>query len=89
MPEGRRAVSEITQFKLDYTFWMNAAAVGVVVAMAVLRRKHQRSRSDSDHHDMEHGGGLGLKRSIAYLFAGILVAGMISFFLTHNGNLQP
>jgi hypothetical protein len=35
-PESARAVKELAQFKLDYTFWMNLAAVG----MAALRLWH-------------------------------------------------
>jgi uncharacterized protein len=38
IPEGRKVISDITQFKLDYTFWMNLAAVVVVITMLFLKK---------------------------------------------------
>ena len=61
VPEGRRAITEIAQFKLDYTFWMNLASVAIVAAMAVLKRRYAASHAHEggQAHDMDHGGGLG------------------------------
>jgi uncharacterized membrane protein YraQ (UPF0718 family) len=81
VPESRRAVSEITRFKLDYTFWMNLAAVGVVVLMGIFRKKHHR-RQGAGGDETGHGGGLSPKRVIAYLFAAVLLIGLAAFFLT-------
>jgi len=84
IPEGRKVISDITQFKLDYTFWMNLAAVAVVLTMMFFQKKYRQRKSDDQDHDMDHGGGISVKRSIAYLFAVILLIGLVSFFLTHN-----
>jgi uncharacterized membrane protein YraQ (UPF0718 family) len=82
IPEGRKAVSDITQFRLDYTFWMNLAAVAVVLTMLFFQKKYRQKQGSSHNHDMDHSGGVSIKRIIAYLFMLILLVGLISFFLT-------
>jgi uncharacterized membrane protein YraQ (UPF0718 family) len=82
VPEGRKAVSDITQFKLDYTFWMNLAAVAVVLTMLFFQRKYRQKQGRAHDHDMDHSGGVSIKRLIAYVFIFILLMGLISFFLT-------
>jgi hypothetical protein len=85
VPEGRKAVSQIAQFGLDYTFWMNLASVTIVVVMIVLRRRHRKSRQnheDHEHDGMDHGGGFSPKRVIAYLCIGILACGFVAYGLT-------
>ncbi len=82
IPEGRKTVSEIAQFKLDYTLWMNLAAVAVVLIMLFFQRKYRQKQGSEDDHDMDHSGGVSIKRLIAYLFIFILLLGFISFFLT-------
>jgi hypothetical protein len=42
VPEGRKAVSDIAKFELDYTFWMNLASVALAFTMVVLRRKYRQ-----------------------------------------------
>lgn len=78
IPEGRKAISDITQFKLDYTFWMNLAAVAVVLTMLFFQKRYRQIGSDQDR-DMDHSGGISIKRLIAYLFAIIILIGLISF----------
>lgn len=82
VPEGRKAVSDIAQFKLDYTFWMNLAAVAVVAVMVVFSRKHRQRKSGHDHEHDHGGGGLSIKRIVAYLFALILAGGLVAFYFT-------
>ncbi|MEJ2285361.1 MAG: permease [Desulfobacterales bacterium] len=81
VPKSHRAVSDLTRFKLDYTFWMNLAAVAIVLTMLFFQNKYRQLKSDDLDHDMNHGGGISIKRAIAYLFVLILLIGLISFFL--------
>jgi len=82
IPEGRKVISDITQFKLDYTFWMNLAAVAVVLTMLYFQKKYRQINDSAQDHDMDHSGGISIKRFIAYLFTVILLIGLVSFFLT-------
>jgi uncharacterized membrane protein YraQ (UPF0718 family) len=82
VPEGRKAVSDIAQFKLDYTFWMNIVSVAVVFAMVVFRRKHRQMQQRRDHEHDHGGAGVSIKRVVAYLFALILAGGLAAFFFT-------
>ena len=82
VPEGRKAVSDIAQFKFDYTFWMNLVSVGIVVAMVSLGRKYRLSQQGQDH-DHDHGeDGVNIKRAVAYLFAIVLVGGLMAYLIT-------
>jgi hypothetical protein len=82
IPESRKVISDITQFKLDYTFWMNLAAVAIVFAMLFFKKKYRQMQGNTQDHDMDHNGGISIKRLIAYLFAIILAIGLVSFLLT-------
>jgi hypothetical protein len=82
VPKSHRTVSDITRFKLDYTFWMNLAAVAIVLTMLFFQKKYRQLNSDDQDRDMNHGGGISIKRAIAYLFVLILLLGLILFFLT-------
>jgi len=85
IPEGRQVISDITQFKLDYTFWMNVAAAAIVLIMLFFRKKYRQLQSSGAHHnDMVHNGGIGIKRLIAYSFTVVIVIGLVSFFMTHK-----
>lgn len=83
IPESRKAIAEVTQFKMDYTFWMNLAAVAVVLVMLFFRKKHRQLQTDAQEPGMDHSGGIGIKRLIAYLCAVLLLAGLVSFIWTH------
>jgi len=74
-PESARAVSEVAQFKIDYTFWLNLAFVGVAGWLVYLHRRHQKEHAGGG---MDHGGGLTLKRAIVYLFMVILAGGLVA-----------
>ena len=81
VPESVASTDQLAQFKLDYTFWMNVAAVLVVVGQLYLSRNYRREQDDGEmEHD--HGGGLGLKRLTAYVFTVVLVGGLVAYFVT-------
>ena len=87
VPKSSKAISELTQFKIDYTFWMNLASVIIVLALANFRRKYQKmQQAKGQHHDMDHNGKIGIKRFIAYLAAGLVAVGLIVFWLTKVGS---
>jgi hypothetical protein len=81
VPEGRKAVSEIAQFKIDYTFWMNTVSVLIACTMILFRKRHQKLQANGHQH-MNHGGGISFKRVVSYLFALLLAGGLVSYFLT-------
>lgn len=82
IPESRKVISDITQFKLDYTFWLNLAAVVIVFTMLFFKKKYRQIQDNTQDHDMDHSGGTSAKRVVAYLFAVVLLIGLVTFFLT-------
>ena len=82
IPESRKVISDITQFKLDYTFWLNLAAVVIVFTMLFFKKKYRQIQDNTQDHDMDHSGGTSAKHLVAYLFAVVLLIGLVSFFLT-------
>jgi len=82
-PQGAREIAALTQFKVDYTFWMNLVSVAVVGGQIYLRRQHRRMHEDGGGHDHDYGGdGLSLKRLVVALFIAVLVGGLVAFALT-------
>ena len=79
VPESRRVVSEITQFKIDYTFWMNLIFVWIAAGLVSLHKKYLQSH-EMKMMDMESGGKI--KKTAIYLFITILSGGLISFLVT-------
>jgi hypothetical protein len=79
VPESRRVVSEITQFKIDYTFWMNLVFVWIAGALVWLHKKYLQNH-ELTMMDMESGGKI--KKTAVYLFIAILSGGLISFLVT-------
>ncbi|HKL89413.1 MAG TPA: hypothetical protein VJ884_10450, partial [Salinibacter sp.] len=81
-PQGVREIASLTQFKIDYTFWMNVVSVGVVGGQLYLRRQHRRMHEE-DGHDHDHGGnGPSLKRMLVYALIAVLVGGLAAFAVT-------
>ena len=79
-PEGARAVKEVVQFKLDYTFWMNVVAMGLVGWLSWLNRSWHRR---NEEEEMEMAGGGRTKKIIALTALSILGVGIIiHLFLT-------
>jgi len=75
VPESHRKVGEVTQFALDYTFYLNILFVIVTVVMVWLHRRHVEAHGHMEH-DME--GDSKTKRIIAVAAAGILITGFLA-----------
>jgi hypothetical protein len=72
-PESARAVKDVARFKLDYTFWMNLAAVGLVGWLSWLNRAWHRRNEESS---MEMAGGGKLKKAAAFTALAVLAVGL-------------
>jgi uncharacterized membrane protein YraQ (UPF0718 family) len=72
-PESARAVRDVAQFKLDYTFWMNLIAAGLVGALSWLNRSWHRHNKDEG---MEMAGGGMVKRAAAWTALAALSVGI-------------
>ncbi len=86
-PETSREISEVTQFRIDYTLYMNIGAVVVVGAMAWLARTHAHSE---DHgHDHEDGSAISLQTIATWMCLAIVIAGValagLDAFVTGDG----
>lgn len=79
IPESNRVVSEITQFKIDYTFWMNLAFAAVAGILAWLHKKYMQEH-EMKMMDMESGGKI--KKIAVTLFIIINVLGLSAFAYT-------
>lgn len=79
VPESRRVVSEITQFKIDYTFWMNLVFVWIAGTLVWLHKKYMKTH-EIKMMDMESGGKI---KNIAVTFFIIInVLGLSAFVFT-------
>jgi len=78
IPESAKVVQEVTQFKIDYTFWMNIVFTIVTGWMIYLYQKHKKEHSSGVEMQMEGGGKI--KKATVSLFILINVVGL-SFFL--------
>ncbi len=77
LPEGSRKVAEVTQFKIDYTFWFNIAFTLVTALMLIFNYKAKENKSHGNH---DHGSDeLSFKRIIVYLFALIVFLGLLIY----------
>ncbi|MDX1591482.1 MAG: permease [Balneolaceae bacterium] len=79
VPESARVVSEITQFKIDYTFWMNIFFAVAAVVLVWLNKVYLKNH-DMKMMDMEGGGKI--KKRIVGLFIFINVVGLSIFVYT-------
>ncbi|WP_340106811.1 permease [Rhodohalobacter sp. 8-1] len=76
VPESARVVSEITQFKIDYTFWMN---IGFTVIAGVLVWLHKKYMQSHEMKMMEMESGGKIKTIAVSLFILINVLGLSAF----------
>lgn len=79
VPESRRAVAEITQFKIDYTFWMNLAFVWLA---GWLTWQNKRYLQDHNMQMMKMEGGGKVKKMAVILFITINVLGLTAYLYT-------
>ena len=76
LPQTDRKVSQLTQFKIDYTFWMNIGFVTLAGWLIWLYRKY--IRLDMEGEPMDMGGGW-IKKLFVRLFIVILTFGLICY----------
>jgi len=79
-PESTRVVEDVAQFKMDYTFWMNAAAVVLVAALAWLNHSWHRHNKDKG---MDMPGGGKVKRAFALIAVFVVLFGLVAYVLTN------
>jgi len=81
LPESSKEIAKLTQFKIDYTFWMNIIFVFIAGWLIRLNVKYNKNNAQDkmDHDDSNEG--LSIKRKIALLFLVILVGGLVSFLI--------
>src|SRR6056297_777854 len=80
VPESRRVVSEVTQFKIDYTFWMNIGFVFVAGILVWFNKKYLQNHSIKM---MKMEGGGKIKKWMVSLFILINVIGLSVFTFNH------
>ena len=79
LPEGSRKVAEVTQFKIDYTFYFNIVFAILAAVMLYFNFKTKKMK-ESGGHDHDHGsGGISFKKVVVYLFVSIVVIGLILY----------
>lgn len=76
VPESARVVSEITQFKIDYTFWMNIVFTFIAGVLLWLNKKYLQNH---DMRMMKMEGGGKIKKWMVSLFILINVIGLSIF----------
>lgn len=85
-PESHDSVKETTQFKVDYTFWLNIAAAALVVAMVWLA--YGRKKADEEHgddhgdHHAENGKLISIQAVVTWSCVAFLVTGWIALLVT-------
>lgn len=79
VPESARVVSEITQFKIDYTFWMNLVFTAIAGVLIWLNKKYLQNHK-MKMMNMEGGGKL--KNAAVSLFILINLVGLSLFIYT-------
>jgi uncharacterized membrane protein YraQ (UPF0718 family) len=83
LPDSGQAVSAITQFKLDYTFWLNLLFLIVASGLVWLHRGYVQSQSPTGEH-CHHGSSssrLKPEKAIAYGFIVILLIGLTALMV--------
>lgn len=78
IPESQREITEITQFKIDYTFWMNLAFVWVAGWLAWQNRKYLEDH-DMRMMDMEGGGKIKMLAVMIFITINVLGLGALVY----------
>ncbi len=77
VPESQRAIADITQFKIDYTLWMNLVFVWIA-GWLVWQHKRYLIQHGMKMMDMESGGKI--KKLAVITFILINLFGLIAYF---------
>ncbi|WP_205521216.1 permease [Psychroflexus aurantiacus] len=81
LPEGSRKVAEVTQFKMDYTFYFNIL-FAVLAALMLYFNFKTKNMKEGGGHDHDHGsGGISFKKVAVYLFSSIVIIGLILYLI--------
>ncbi|MDX1639654.1 MAG: permease [Balneolaceae bacterium] len=78
IPETRKEVASITQFQIDYTFWMNIAFT-LVAAWLVTFHRQFVAKYGMKMMDMEGGGPF--KRGVVFIFILLNLLGIAAYFI--------
>jgi uncharacterized protein len=78
-PESARTVSDVAQFKIEYTFWLNLVFIAVSGCIIFL---HRRQLTEMDGGGTNHENGLTPKRIIVYIFMVVLAGGFVACALS-------
>jgi hypothetical protein len=76
LPESSRKVTEVTQFKIDYSFYFNIVFAAFTALMLYFNFKTKKMDRMGDD-----GGGISIKRIIIYIFALIVAIGMLIYLI--------
>ncbi len=79
IPESGRAVADVVQFKIDYTFWLNIMFVSLALWLTYLNRRHV-SQHGAMSHDMEGDGRF--KTAVTYVAIVVVIGGLVAWWLT-------
>ncbi|PRX27687.1 hypothetical protein BX659_11513 [Orenia metallireducens] len=78
VPESNKVITQLTQFKLDYTFWMNLFFI-VLAGGLVYLYKDQRENHKSRNHGTDDEEKLDIKGLFTKVFIIVLVGGLFSY----------
>lgn len=79
LPEGSRKVAEVTQFKIDYTFWFNIAFALLAGLMLYFNFKASKMNGGMNHDHSKDK--ISFKKVVVWTFLAILIVGLILFFV--------
>jgi uncharacterized membrane protein YraQ (UPF0718 family) len=82
-PESRRRIDDVTQFGIDYTFWLNLVAVAVVTVMIWLARSGRGTLAGPDAgHDHDKPSVFSVQNIVTWVCVAFLSLGLILFVVT-------
>lgn len=79
IPESHKEIEHLTQFAVDYTFWLNIAFVFVTGWLIYLYREHVRQHLGGQPMQMDMEGGGPIKSFAVYTFISIDAAGLLIY----------